>query len=525
MGPLVNHPPLRPSELRKIMRHHEGTVDACIVGSGAAGAVLAKELAEAGLSVVVLEAGRWLDTRDDFVNDELSMLGTLDWDDLRITDGADPLRLGRVNTGRAVGGTTVHYTAAALRLDPCDFTVASTDGVGVDWPFGYDELAPYYADVESQLPVSGPRSSAWPSGAPYPHGELPWSSKDHILAVGFDHVGYRVEMTPHAIATGPLNGRSACMNYGFCMDGCKSDAKGSVNVSYLPAAVAAGAEIRPECCAIRIEQVDRRATGVTYLHDGHERFQAARRVFVCCYAIETPRLLLNSDNLANSSDQVGRNLMVHSGPIIYGRFEQPVDSFITPPVGVFTRDPYRSNPERGFLRGYLFNTYAQFPINFAHSLTADNPDLWGDDLMTVLDEYSHWGIIAAIGEVLPNPDNRVSLATESDANGIPVAKVTFSYGDNDRRMIAAMRADGERIIRAAGATRVLVHEANHHVLGTCRMGNDPETSVVDADCRSHDVDNLWICDGSVLPTVGAVNPSLTIQAIATRTARRLMKAS
>ena len=513
----------QPDQLRRIMRHHDGTVDACIIGSGAAGGVLAKELAEAGMTVVVLEAGRWLDTQRDFVNDELSMLGTLDWDDLRITDGNDPLKLGRVNTGRAVGGTTVHYTAAALRLDPTDFDIATRDGVGVDWPFGYDELAPYYAQVERALPVSGPRTSAWASGAPYPHGELPWSAKDDVLAVGFEKVGYRVEMTPHAIATGPVDGRSACMYYGFCMDGCKSDAKGSVNVNYLPKAVAAGAEIRPECFATRIETQDGRATGVTYLRNGDEHFQAADRVIVCGYAIETPRLLLNSGNLANSSDQVGRNLMVHSGPVVYGRFDRPLDSFITPPVGVFTRDPYPSDPSRrGFARGWLFNTYAQFPVNFAHSLVGDNPDLWGKDLMDVLDDYAHWGLIAGLGEVLPAPHNRVTLADEVDDNGIPVARVTFSLGDNDQALIAAMTDDGTRIMEAAGAGRILVSQGTHHVLGTCRMGNDPATSVVNADCRTHDIDNLWICDGSVLPTVGAVNPSLTIQAIATRTAHHMI---
>src|SRR5688500_3119604 len=337
------------------MRRHEGAVDACIVGCGAAGAVLAKELAEGGWSVVVLEAGDWLDSRDDFVNDELSMLGPLDWDDVRIVDGADPLKTGRVNTGRAVGGTTVHYTAVAVRLRPDDFRVRSTDGVAVDWPFGYEELAPFYSEVERTLPVSGPRSSAWPSGAPYPHGELPWSAKDAVIGVGFDKVGYRTEMTPHAIATGPINGRSACMYYGFCIDGCKSDAKGSVNVSYLPHAVAAGAEIRSGCFATRIEADGARATGVTYLHEGEEFFQPAVRVFVCCYAIETPRLLLNSGNLANSSDQVGGNLMVPSGPIVYGHFDRPIDSFVTPPVGIFTRDPYPSDERRGFKRGYLFN--------------------------------------------------------------------------------------------------------------------------------------------------------------------------
>lgn len=214
--------------------------------------------------------------------------------------------------------------------------------------------------------------------------------------------------------------------------------------------------------------------------------------------------------------------MVHSGPIVYGRFDQPVDSFITPPVGIMTRDAYGTQAGRDHLRGYLFNAYAQFPVNFAHSLTSSNPDLWGEDLIDVLDEYVHWGLLAGLGEVLPNPDNRVTVATDTDDKGVPVARVTFSYGDNDRALIAAMRDDGARVMEAAGATRPLFNSGNHHLLGTCRMGTDPATSVVDPDCRTRDIPNLWICDGSVFPTLGAVNPSLTIQAIATRTARKVL---
>jgi choline dehydrogenase-like flavoprotein len=517
--------PLRVDELRRVMRRHEATVDACIVGSGAAGGVLAKELAEGGWSVVVLEAGDWLDSRDDFVNDELSMLGPLDWDDLRIVDGDDPIATGRANTGRAVGGTTVHYTAAAVRLHPDDFRTATRDGVAVDWPFGYKELAPYYAEVERTLPVSGPRRSAYPSGAPYPHGELPWSAKDGVIGAGMAELGLNVEMTPHAIATTNVDGRSACMYYGFCMNGCKSDAKGGTNVNYLPRAVAAGAEIRPNCFALRVETEGGRATGVTYLEGGEERFQPAERVFLSCYSIETPRLLLNSGNLANSSDQVGRNLMVHTGEIVYGRFEQRLDSFVTPPVGVMTMDPYPSDSSRGFVRGFWMNTYARFPIQFAHSLVDSDPDLWGSELMEVLDEYAQWGLLATLGEVLPNPENRVTLDDERDQNGVPVARVTFSYGENDRAIIEAERELAERVMEAAGATRTLVSHGTHHLLGTCRMGDDPATSVVGADCRSHDVPNLWICDGSVFPTGGAVNPSLTIEALATRTARLALERS
>ena len=295
-----------------------------------------------------------------------------------------------------------------------------------------------------------------------------------------------------------------------------------MHVTYVPKAVAAGAEIRANCFALRVETEQGRATGVTYLEEGEERFQAAARVFVCCYAIETPRLLLGSGNLANSSDQVGRNLMVHSGPIVYGRFDRPLDSFVTPPVGVMTRDPYPSDESRGFVRGFLLNTYAQFPINFAQSLVGSNPDLWGSDLMDVLDEYAHWGIVASLGEVLPNPENRVTLADEVDSNDVPVARITFSYGENDKSIVDAERELSEEVVQAAGATKTLVSDGTHHVLGTARMGTDPETSVVGHDCRTHDVSNLWICDGSVLPSVGAVNPSLTIHALALRTARLVL---
>jgi choline dehydrogenase-like flavoprotein len=518
-------PPPRVAHLREIMRRHDGAVDACIVGCGAAGSVLAKELAEGGMSVVVLEAGDWLDSREDFVNDELSMLGPLDWDDLRIVDGKDPISTGRVNTGRAVGGSTVHFTAVAVRLHPDDFEIASRDGVGVDWPFGYEELEPYYAEVEQTLPVSGPRRSKYPSGAPYPHGALPWSAKDGVIGRGLADLGLNVEMTPHAIATKNLNGRSACMYYGFCKNGCKSDAKSGAHVSYVPRAVAAGAEIRPGCFVLRIESEGGRATGVTYVDDGGERFQPAARVFVSCYSIETPRLLLSSGNLANSSDQVGRNLMPHSGALVYGRFDRPLDSFVTPPVGVMTMDPYGTQTGRDFVRGFWLNTYAQFPIDFAQSLVGSNPDLWGQDLMDVLDEYAHWGQLSALGEILPSPENRVTLADERDEHGAPVARVTFSFAENDRAIVGAGIELATKALEAAGATRILTSEGTPHLLGTCRMGTDPATSVVGPDCRSHDVPNLWICDGSVFPTGGAVNPSLTIQAIATRTARLVLEGS
>ncbi|HEY0867020.1 MAG TPA: GMC family oxidoreductase [Fimbriimonas sp.] len=475
------------------------------------------------MSVVVLEAGRWLDTQEDFLNDELSMLGTLDWDDPRLSDGENPLKLGRMNTGRAIGGTTVHFTAMKLRLHPDDFKLRRDEGIGVDWPFDYEDLEPYYDKAEDFVGVSGPRDTPWPGNRrSYPQGELPLNAGDEAIAEGFDKLGIQWRMTPHAVLTAEKEGRSPCMFYGFCVQGCKSDAKGSALVTWVPAAVKAGAEFREGCFALRIEtSSDGLATGVTYLQDGELRRQPAGIVIVSCYSIETPRLLLNS-GVANGSGQVGRNLMVHPASIGYGRFAKPLDNFVTPPVGIMTQDPYGTQGGRGFKRGYLLNRYSMFPIEFATSLLESQPDLWGPRLHEVMDRYPYWTILTSQNEMLPRPENRVTVSDVKDAHGVPVARVTMSYDDNDRAMLQHSDRYVEDVLRAAGAEEVLMSKGQYHVLGTCRMGEDPATSVVDPYCRTHDVPNLFVCDGSVFPTVGAANPSLTIEAIALRTAEHLL---
>lgn len=513
------------------MKRHSGAVDVLIVGAGAGGSTLAKELAEGGMSVVVLEAGPWLDTVEDFVNDELSMLGLVDWDELRISNGSDPLALGRINTGRGVGGSTTHFTAVKLRFHSEDFRLRSAEGVASDWPIDLDDLAPFYRQAEDFVGVSGPRSYPWGGRADgYDQGELSMSASDEKIAAGFEKLGMRWCMAPHAVLTAPMDGRSSCMNYGFCSNGCKSDAKGSALVTWIPAAVRAGAEIRDNAFVTRIDVDDHGfARGATYLHEGREHEQRARIVIVACYSIETPRLLLNSrcglfpDGLCNSSGQVGRNLMVHPAAEVFGRFDEPLDSFLTPPVGILSEDPYGTQPGRDFVRGYVVNRYAHLPIDFITTLVRNNPDLWGERLFEVMDEYTHWGVLATMNEMLPRGTNAVTLDEEKDCNGVPVARVTMSYDDNDRRMLDASERHCEAIMQAAGATRTLHARSAVHVLGTCRMGSDPKTSVVDPWCRAHDVPNLYICDGSVFVTASAVNPSLTIEALALRTARQILR--
>ncbi|HYE78227.1 MAG TPA: GMC family oxidoreductase [bacterium] len=518
---------------REFMRRHQGPVDVCIVGAGAAGSTLAKELAEGGLKVVVLEAGPWLDTQEDFLNDELAMLGRLDWEDPRVCDGGDPIPAGRPNTGKGVGGSTIHFTAMKLRLHPEDFKLKSTEGVGEDWPFTYEELAPYYERAEDFVGVSGPRDMPWPGNREsYPQGELPMNAGDQVIAKGFEGLGMRWRMTPHAILTGPKGDRSPCMYYGFCMNGCKSDAKGSALVTWVPAAVKAGAEFRERCYVTRIEcDAQGRARRVLYMHEGREYAQEAELIIVSGYSIESPRLLLNSacaphpQGLANSSGLVGRYLQVHPATIAYGHFPDPLDNFISPPVGIMTQDPYGTQAGRDFIRGYMQNRYAYFPIDFITTLIDDNPNLWGEELFRLMDTYTHWTILTSMNEQLPDPNNRVGLAPElKDDYGLPVAHVTMTFSDNDHRMLAHARDLNERVLRAAGADQVLHAKSAYHVLGTCRMGTDPGASVVDPFCRSHDIPNLFVCDGSVFVTQGAVNPSLTIEAIALRTAEHILRA-
>jgi len=506
------------------MRRYQGPVDVCIVGCGAGGSTLAKQLAEGGLQVVVLEAGKWLDTQEDFLNDELEMRHVMDWDDVRFSDGDNPLQLGHTNTGRAVGGSTVHFTAMKLRLHPEDSRLRTNEGIAMDWPMTYEELEPYYDMAEDFVGVSGPRDMPWPGNrTAYPQGELPLNAGDEAIAQGLEKLGLQWRMTPHAVLTGEKDGRSPCMFYGFCIQGCKSDAKGSALVTWVPAAVKAGAEIRENAFATRINtSADGIAKSVSYLQEGREFEQEARLIIVSCYSIETPRLLLNS-GIANSSGLVGKNLMVHPATIANGRFDRPLDNFITPPVGIMTQDTYGTPKRREYQRGYMGNRYSHFPIEFITSLIEDNPDIWGKRLFEVMDAYPYWTMWTTQNEMLPRESNQVTVSSNvKDSNGVPVAHVTMSYDANDKAMLAETDRHCREVMEAAGAEEVILAHADYHVLGTCRMGVDPATSIVDPFCRSHDIPNLFVCDGSVFPTCGAVNPSLTIEALALRTADHIL---
>jgi choline dehydrogenase-like flavoprotein len=499
-------------------------VDFCIVGVGSAGGVLVQRLARAGFRVLGIEAGPFWDTERDWVSDEAGSRN-LYWNDLRITGGEDPITLGSNNSGKGVGGGSVHWAAFTPRFHPSDFRVYSEDGVGVDWPITYDELKPYYELLEKEIPVSGPAYFPWGDPHGYIYGPHPLGGVGDVLVKGCTELGIRVVAGgPVAILAGSRGDRPHCIYRGFCLQGCKVGAKQSTLISHVPDAIRHGAEIRADCMVSRIHMKNGLATGVSYIDtEGKEHFQPARVVLVCGYAIETPRLLFNSacpgfeHGLANSSGLLGKYLMVQIGNVVFGRFDDLIRLYKAPPAHALTEEFYETDPRNDFARGFAIQTVGPLPITFAKEMLVAK-GAWGWGLRRVMMDYNHWATLAVLGEILPWEDNRVELADEKDQYGLRVAKVTFRLHDNDKKVAKAGVQKVTEIMQAAGAQETVEEARYAHLVGGARMGNDPATSVTDKFGRTHDIPNLFVCDGSLLPTQGSANPGLTIQALAARTA-------
>lgn len=506
----------------------DDAVDFAIVGTGAGGGTLACKLAEYGFSIVAFDAGPYFRPLEDFASDETHQ-SKLYWTDERLVDGDTPLQLGANNSGKAVGGSTVHFAMVSLRFRPEWFKLRSLLGYGADWPLGWKEMWSYYREVEVALGISGPVRYPWGPHRPrYPYRAHELNAAALVLAKGAEAMGIKWSPTPLATLSAPRGLAHPCVYRGMCVTGCSTNAKQSVLVTWLPRALKAGAEIRDLAMVGRIEH-DRAGlvTGVHYFREGEWRFQKARNVVVAGYAIETPRLLLNSatsrypDGLANSSGLVGKNLMVQSNQAVWGKMDQEIRSYKGPPSLAITEHWNYTDEGKDFFGGYSYMSQGPLPIVWANTLAAKR-GLWGETLATEMEDYNHNVGLKIVGECLPQECNRVTLAQERDQYGLPIARVTYSYCDNDKRLIRhALDFMGEAL-RACDAREIWEEEDDTcHLNGTARMGDDRKTSVVNADCRSWDIPNLWICDGSVFPTVGGVNPSLTIQAIACRTADRI----
>ncbi len=500
-----------------------------VIGSGAGGGTLANELAQKGVKVVCLEAGGRHEIQD-FVNDEWKSFTRISWLDKRTTSGSWRVARDFPNLPawivKAVGGSTVHWAGASLRLQEHEFRARSVYGAVegaslLDWPLTLAELEPYYARAEFKMGTTGT------NGIP----RLPGNNNYKVLAAGARRVGYKDVHTGNmSINSQPRDGRGSCLQIGFCFQGCKSGAKWSTLYSEIPQGEATGnLEVRPDSQALRIEHDARgRVNAVLYAgKDGAIQRQKARVVALAGNSIESPRLLLNSasplfpDGLANSSGQVGRNYMRHMTGSVYGLFEKPVHMYRGTTMAGIVKDESRHDPSRGFVGGYEMETLS---LGVPFTAAFLDPGAWGRGFTAALDVYDHMAGMWLVGEDMPRATNRVTLhPTEKDAHGLPIPNVHFDDHPNDLAMRAHAYAQGSAVYDAVGATRT-IHTPPYpstHNLGTNRMSADPRDGVVDKWGQAHDVRNLFVSDGSQFTTGGAENPTLTIVALAIRQADRI----
>jgi choline dehydrogenase-like flavoprotein len=516
-------------QLRADMRHYseKDEVDLVVVGCGAGGGTLIQRMARAGWSVVGLDAGPFWDPETDWFSDEAGS-HDLYWTEPRVIAGDDPVPLGSNNSGRGVGGSMVHFAGYAPRFHPSDFETKTRDGVGADWPMSYGDLRPYYEAIEEELPVAG---DDWPWGDPhrYPQRPHPVGGNGEVLQRGAIALGLDARVGPVAISNGRFGNRPHCIYRGFCLQGCKVNAKASPLITHIPDALAHGAEIRADSMAFSIGFDERtgRATGVHYITGGERRFQPARVIAVAGYSIETPRLLLNSASkrfptgMCNDFDLVGRYEMVQGAPQTAGRFMDEIRFYKAPPPEVSSEEFYETDPTKPYKRGFSIQTVSPLPITWAEHVASQGH--WGHTLRELMTDYVHWACLGSLCEFLPQPNNRVTLSEEKDENGLPVARFSYSLCENDRMLLRAARTTMESIINAAGGSDAMTIHRYAHLVGGARMADDEENGVVDATGHTFAVPNLMITDGSVLPTQGSANPALTIMAFAARAADLLRR--
>ena len=501
-------------------------VDMLIVGAGAGGSTLAQRLARRGWRVVLLEAGPFWDPDEDWVSDEAGA-HPLYWTMPRITGGPTPIQLGKNNSGIGVGGSMTHFAGYMPRFHPSDFRTYSEDGVGQDWPISYWDLKAHFERCELEAPVAGQH---WPWGDPhgYPHSPHPVSLHGLTIWEGARKLGIEMRAGPVGITNGRMGNRPHCIYRGYCLQGCKVNAKASPYVSHIPDAIQHGVEVRALSFACRVELgEDGRASGVEYIdvRSGEHRFQRARAVAVAGYSIETPRLLLMSaqrdhpHGLGNNHDQVGRAVMVQGATQVAGRFPFEIRMYKAPPPEVSSEQFYETDPRRGFARGFSLQTVSPLPIAWAEHVVADGH--WGPALREYMRDYNHWAVLGVLCELLPVPDNRVTLADVRDGFGLPVAHFHYAHCENDEKNLAYATRVMRDIWLAAGAQDTLTVERHAHLVGGCRMGTRPEDSVCNSDHQVWGIPNLFLADGSVFCTQGSANPALVIQALASRLAERL----
>ncbi|WP_396912571.1 GMC family oxidoreductase [Mycolicibacterium sp.] len=523
-------------------------VDVLVIGAGPSGAVVTHTAAAAGLSVMCLEQGDWVNPSDFPANfPEWELLIQHNWahdPNVRGLPSDYPVDVTDSDMWpvmfNAVGGSSIYYGAEWPRLLPSDFRVKTLDGVADDWPISYNDLKPYHDEVDAFIGVSGVGGdTAYPDGLDYPLPPHPLGKPGMKAAAAANALGWHWWPGTNAIPSQKNKTLEQCARWGVCEWGCPQGAKASFDLIYLPQAMQAGAQVLTGARVRRIvTDDDGLATGAEYIdRDGTVVFQPARSVVLCANGIGTPRLLLLSaddrhpDGLANSSGLVGKNLMLHPNCTALGYYEEDLESW-RGPAGqlIHSMQFYETDTSRGFVRGAKLHALpTPGPLNAieAHR-ELDFDDLWGPAIHDVARAARNGILWAANTEDLPEEHNRVTLSpTLVDSDGLPAPKVEYRVSENTRKLLKFTVEQMVKAHEAAGAKHVITQELwvdqPGHLLGTARMGDDPTTSVVDSYGRCHDVDNLYIADGSIFVTSGSANPTCTITALALRVGKKVVE--
>ncbi len=542
------------------------TFDVVIAGGGAGGGFAAMVLTQRGLKVLMLERGQRFDYSKDFpmnypawelrpraFNARAGSIERIRGASIRPQDSdicsgrfnaegkllqTPSKHRGPFNYQRALGlgGSTLHYQGEAHRYPEHAFKPKSLYGWGEDWPLEYAELEPYYEQAEQILAVAGIANNPHkPRRGTYPTPAHALSTSSQFAKRGSDKLGWSLLQNSLALPSRSLDGRIPCQHSGGCVQGCRFGAKSSTDLTAIKVAEDSGnLTVMTRARLLQIETNARgQVEGLIFLKDGKTQRARANKYILAMGAIETPRMMLASQSgahpqgIGNQNDNVGRNFMETISINLLGRANQPLHSYKGPPLDARIWD--FSRPGTPLRSGYVLGVSGtvggrQSPLSYAWSIGGfglahknQMREQFGRDIQ-----------FFGIAEHISNPDNRVILSDREDSDGVPMVRVISDYGEHDRQTLRAMK---QRVLEWADACDLSTRDRLYssydqpgaaHVGGTCRMGNTPETSVTDAGGRVHGVNNLYIADASLLPTLGAGDsPSLTIQALAMRVASEI----
>ncbi|EKT58157.1 GMC family oxidoreductase [Providencia burhodogranariea] len=520
-----------------------------IVGSGIAACQIAQKLAKQGIDTLMLEAGprvkRWRVVEDyrnsPFKGDFQAPYKPTEYaphpqyspkdSGYLVQYGPEPYKAGYL---RIAGGTTWHWSAQAWRLLPNDMKLQTLYGVGRDWPIGYDDLEPYYYEAEVEMGVGGPVDTGSPRSKPYPQPELPLSHFDMHFKKVVEPAGYYHITEPAARNTVAFDGRPACCGNSNCMPICPIEAQYTGETA-LRKAEAAGARLKTEAVVYQIEHDETgKISAVHYKDPNGNSSRVTGKIFVlAANAIETPKLMLISksekfkNGIGNEYDNVGRNLMDHPGTSCTFLSAEPVWP---------GRGPMRLSCINNLRDGEFRTTHSAIKINVGNyspvqavSTKLLNMGVSGSELPEMIRDWaSRWVVINSFFDILPNRENRIVATGKKDKLGIPQPGVHYQIDDYIHKARDVAHEHYSRIANLFNAKpNEIWHDDNYfnnnHIMGTLMMGNDPRDSVVDADLRTFDHENLFVASSGVMASAGTVNCTLTLSALAMRLADKLVE--